>query len=54
MSKTTHDLQIQAVTVQWQDPATEKARHIDNLKQLVAEKQRELDLLATRLQELYN
>jgi hypothetical protein len=52
MSKTTHDIQMQACTVEWQDPTIEKVRHIDNLKQLIAEKQRELAMLTTRLHEL--
>ena len=53
MSKqTTHDIQMAACTVQWVDPATEKERGIENLKQHIAEKQRELDILLTRLQEL--
>jgi hypothetical protein len=53
MSKqTTHDLQMASLTVEWQSPAMEKARGVENIKQQIAEKQRELDILLTRLQEL--
>jgi hypothetical protein len=52
MSSTTHDLQMKSCTVEWVEPKDEKARNIDNLKALIAEKQREIDILTTRLQEL--
>jgi hypothetical protein len=53
MSKqTTHDLQMASLTVEWQSPATERARGIENIKQLIADKQREIDVLMTRLNEL--
>ena len=50
--KTTYDIHRESLTVPYRDPANEKQRNVASLKALIAEKQRELDILLTRLQEL--
>jgi hypothetical protein len=52
MPKTTHDMVMESLTVQYASPENEKARTIANLKEAIADKQRELEALRTRLKEL--